>query len=594
MTRMIPSTIHPSIKSAAERKLFYIIQDAPKSDSWICLHSLGLARHVTKRRGEIDFLLLTPKGIFILEVKGGRISRENGLWQFTDKYGVIHTKNEGPIEQANTAMFSLEKEIQKHFSYKRNAKFLIGFGVMFPDVHFDISTLEIDPRQIYDAQSRRKPISYFVEQLSEFWKERDSRNYILPTKEDIEDIANFLRGDFDLISSLAIQADEINSQIFSLENEQYAVLDVIELFPKPKILVQGGAGTGKTLLAIEVARREARKGNGDILLLCYNKLLACFIENKLKTESFSKGSRIVVKTIYSILNDLIESSSLAKEFKQKKESVTQDILYQKLYPEYGFLAMLENPINPYRSIVIDEAQDMMSQELFDIIDTLIEGGLEAGQWWAFCDVNNQGAVFGAFDEGVLARLEKLGHIYLLPTNRRNTKPIANETIMLTKPKVRAVANIDGIPVRYSWYDKRSNQSELLRKVMAGFLSEGIQASQITILSPRKYENSIAFGMNDPSLIQLTTQNIASFGVRNSVTFCSISAFKGLENDIIILTDIEGLETDWQKSVIYVGMSRARIGLHLLLSQSLQSVYQDNLRSWLTEQDSPNKNAAGVL
>ena len=90
MTRMIPSTIHPNVKSMAEKKLFAIFRDAPDSRDWQCLHSLGLARHESKRRGEIDFLLLTSKGIFVLEVKGGRITRHEGLWQFTDRYGNAH------------------------------------------------------------------------------------------------------------------------------------------------------------------------------------------------------------------------------------------------------------------------------------------------------------------------------------------------------------------------------------------------------------------------------------------------------------------------------------------------------------------------
>ena len=40
---MIPSTIHPHVRSSAERRLFEVIRDAPGTEDWVCLHSLGLA-----------------------------------------------------------------------------------------------------------------------------------------------------------------------------------------------------------------------------------------------------------------------------------------------------------------------------------------------------------------------------------------------------------------------------------------------------------------------------------------------------------------------------------------------------------------------
>ena len=52
MTRMIPPTIHSSVQSHAERRIYEVIRDAPDTEHWVCLHSLGLAHHETKRRAE--------------------------------------------------------------------------------------------------------------------------------------------------------------------------------------------------------------------------------------------------------------------------------------------------------------------------------------------------------------------------------------------------------------------------------------------------------------------------------------------------------------------------------------------------------------
>ena len=106
MTRMIPPTIHSSVQSHAERRMYEVIRDAPGTEHWVCLHSLGLAHHETKRRGEIDFVLLSQHGVFVLEVKGGRIQRRDGVWYSQNRNGE-HPLHESPFDQASSAMFEL-------------------------------------------------------------------------------------------------------------------------------------------------------------------------------------------------------------------------------------------------------------------------------------------------------------------------------------------------------------------------------------------------------------------------------------------------------------------------------------------------------
>jgi hypothetical protein len=587
MARMIPSTIHPSVCSAAEKKLFTIFRDATGTDDWMCLHSLGLARHATKRRGEIDFLLITRSGIFVLEVKGGRVSRDNGIWKFIDRYGVSHDKSEGPFDQAAGAMFALEDDIRHHFSCDRlRTGILYGFGVMLPDVVFDANGTEGDPRQIYDARDRRKPIADFIARLAAYWKERDPRERCALNDADIAAIVDYLRGDFDLVPSLGVLLDAATDKLLLLEKEQYAVLDAVEQFPKPRILVQGGAGTGKTLLAIEAAKRAVRKSEGDVLLLCYNRLLATYLQAKVASEN-QHSNRITVKSIYSLLNDLIESSSIINEFNFKRQQAEPTVVYRDIVPEYAALALMDKEIKPFKTLIIDEAQDMMTEKILDILELYIEGGFEAGKWLVFSDVNNQAAVFGAFDNTALIRLMKFGHMLLLPTNRRNTKQVADETAMLARPKVKVPATIVGVPVKYSWYSEQHDQPVVLRRILKRLLADEVAPNSITVLSPRRIEQCCASSITDPSLITVTSQNVCNITNRsfNAISYCSVSAFKGLENDFIVLTDIDDLQTDWWRSVIYVGMSRARVGLHLLLNESLRPVYELYLRCWLEEHSS---------
>ena len=228
---------------------------------------------------------------------------------------------------------------------------------------------------------------------------------------------------------------------------------------------------------------------------------------------------------------------------------------------------------------------MMTQELLDIMDALVVGGLEAGRWWFFCDVNNQAAVFGTFEEQSLSRLTGFGDLLVLPTNRRNTRQIADETAMLTRPRVRSTATVEGVPVRYSWYKAPSQQPSALIRIIKQLLAEQVRPSQVTVLSPRSACKCCAASVVDPEMVQVTSDNAQQMatGALKSVSYCSISSFKGLENDFIVVTDIEELEAEWWRSVIYVGMSRARVGLHLLVRESSRSGYEECLRRWLTEQ-----------
>lgn len=591
MARMIPPTIHPTVRSGAERRLFELFRDAADTDDWICLHSLALAKHETKRRGEIDFLLLTRQGIFILEVKGGRMSRTGGVWTFTDRWDNSFTRNESPFDQASSAMFSLEAEIRERFKDDtRRRRLLFGFGVMFPDIAFDVTGTEIDPRQLYDRRSRHHPITHFVYHLAAYWRERSTGKdgtpaRYSPTEVDIGAIVEFLRGDFDLIPSVCARADESSRQLLSLEKEQYAVLDGLELYsdaadPSPRFIIQGGAGTGKTLLAAEVARREAAKTKGDVLLLCFNRVLQNVLEHHVKPLA---AGAIIVKSIGVLLNDLIRASSFSDEYKAESRGVDDRTVYKDIMPRFATNAVLEGSVQSYTSLVIDEAQDMMSNEMLDLLEPFIAGGFRQGRWWVFCDMNNQESVFGVFETEALFRLMGFGKVAILTTNRRNTIPIANETEIITRPKFPPRATVGGLPVT-TRFCKPSDQSNALSAVLQSLLNEDVAPCQITVLSPRRVEDCCAAQLSAPSLTRITKHNGWKVGshLLNAITYCTVSSFKGLENDFIVLTDVDELNTDWWKGVVYVGMTRARIGLYLLMNNSLKLAYSERQQMWLRE------------
>ena len=291
MARMIPPLIHPTVQSPAERKLFAVIQNAPGTDDWVCLHSLALARHDTKRRGEVDFFLLTRKGVFVLEVKGGRVARRDGAWEFTNRWGETERKYEGPYQQASGAMFSLERELRAKFGKDhRLGNLLFGYGVLFPDIEFDDYGTEGDRAITYDLRDRTTAFTVFVDRMAAYSRQRGVPRYA-PTERDIQDVTDFLRGDFDRVPPLGARMDEVTGRLLALTQEQYLVLDAYASPSFPRLVIQGSAGTGKTLLAIECAIRESQTSTGQTLFLCFNRLLAAYLERVVHERGSRTRSR---------------------------------------------------------------------------------------------------------------------------------------------------------------------------------------------------------------------------------------------------------------------------------------------------------------
>ena len=80
-----PKVLNP--KSDAESKVFDFLKQAKFSEYDVALHSLNIGQHEYKRWGEADFVILSKRGILLLEVKGGRVACNNGFWEITDLYG---------------------------------------------------------------------------------------------------------------------------------------------------------------------------------------------------------------------------------------------------------------------------------------------------------------------------------------------------------------------------------------------------------------------------------------------------------------------------------------------------------------------------
>lgn len=571
MAIMIPSVLSPEIKSNAERKIFEWFQHAPGTDKWIVLHSLGIATHNKVIYGETDFLVLAPHlGIFALEVKGGRVKRENGLWYFTNRYGKTTQKSRGPFEQARDRIFSIVKAMKERvdMEHDRVTKVLFGYGVMFPDIEYTSSGIDEEQWQIFDSRDGTN-VKQFIMRLAEGVKTRWETVYgpldksRLPDVEDIRYMLSILRGDFDCAVSMNVQLRNANESLIALTQDQYRCLD--QLDDNPRCLILGPAGTGKTLLAIEEVKKFAARGD-RVALFCFNSNLADWLSNYFDNMPESVRPQYV-GTLHKYMINVAKSAKNLPVYPHDPDKVQQ--YYQKELPQAAALALLESG-EQYDVIVVDEAQDLICDSYLEVLGNSLKKGFSRGRWTMFGDFSMQ-AIYAAGVTGteMIDKMEEQTSFirFKLTVNCRNTKPICKEIETVTgfKSPNGLWTKVDGPPVQYITWSSMEDQCKKLTTLLKQLADSQISPEQITILSPRKRENSVV------SMIDGNTVKDFKIPTGTSMTFCTIQAYKGLENTIIILTDIESFSDE---KLMYVGLSRACSGLFILESEVAKKEYDE--------------------
>ena len=158
--QMIPAIPHGT-HSSAEKRLFDLLRGVSNhsSDSYTAYHSLNLTRHAYKRFGEIDFLICSRKGLYVLEVKGSRIACRDGIWSYMNRYGEVNQSIEGPFKQAESALHNppthCPTKLRKNLPDPLVNCFSIGYGVVFPDIIWETSGAEWDRHTLADARELR-------------------------------------------------------------------------------------------------------------------------------------------------------------------------------------------------------------------------------------------------------------------------------------------------------------------------------------------------------------------------------------------------------------------------------------------------------
>ena len=503
MAIMIPETPHIFEPASQEGLMFDALTLLP--DDYYVFHSFRIStvQDNTFHESETDFVIFHKKhGVICLEAKAGHIKYKDGYWYYASG---IPMHNDGPFNQASSNKWKLIKYIKnsKACALVDKCKFL--HAVWFPSVsdnELRSMTLppEADKALVLTKEALADP-EKFLTRI--YFIELPNRIVTNLTEAEAQKlIREIFCPQFNVFPSASLDSDLKKLVFHRLLREQAGILNFLE--DQRSASINGAAGTGKTMIAIEKAQRNAAE-NQSTLFLCYNSQLKNFL-----SENYS-NPKIHYYTIAGLACKLCNTTF--PDYKRMK-NVLEDMYFSGAFP--------------YDHVVVDEGQDFGSEilEQTDILqlihDLIIDNEEKNGTFYVFYDRLQliQADKIPQFIEDSDCKLT-------LYRNCRNTENIAVTSlrpISERKPKLLENA-VKGTPAKIHFCDTEAKAMEELDMTIDNILAEGFK--DVVILTCKTEDSS------------LLKSGIKDGRYRNKYRFTTCRKFKGLEADAIILIDVDG-------------------------------------------------------
>ncbi len=456
------------IEPRSEQKVYKALYEQLPND-WLVVHSLEFVKQTSKHSShgdrEADFVIFAPAyGVLVIEVKGGGIEYDEQIkqWYSIDRYQNKY-KIKNPLKQAKDAKY----EIRNHLASKGKREILIAHGALFPDIS-NINALSNPaiPTNILGGSDKLNDLKAWIISIFEYWS-GEQPNYN-PLEISGVNIANQLYGkQVSIQQSLASKIEEEIEQQIILTNQQKNILR--QLKKRKEAIIEGGAGTGKTVLALDHAQTLARQGL-KVLLLCYNQKLGNVLKEKsdgiegLHTMSFHQFCHWRIKQVQSDTNRdlLIEASS----------SYPNDDKYDVWMPSALIDSYELSPIT-YDVIIVDEGQDF-KEEYWFAIEELRDRNSET-QLYIFKDSNQ--AIYTSVDDLPI----DVEPLYLFD-NCRNTRTIHNLAYQYYEGEVIEAPDLDGEPIEFLHNNNLEKQAQLIDQKIAKLINEeNIKPKDIAVI-----------------------------------------------------------------------------------------------------------------
>lgn len=518
-------------------------------DAFYVYHHTPFVDPSNAGEGEADFLVLHREhGLLLIECKGSGIARQShGGW--VRKFQGRETPIRSPFDQAQDSVHKLARILFQRGrdiwpSTARALPMTFGHAVAFPYWNASTSPLPLEsPRaMVFDAVDLGDMGARVVEAM-QFWckgqpaqplSERAFRLF----REEV------LHPELNIVHSLGARL-EVDGLRFARLTEEH-VLALQGLSASPRLSIEGGAGSGKTALALEMARKLAGEGGGrQVLLLCFNRFLAAHLSRTVAEWDLPAGS-VVARHFHGLCQDAADALGVKPEFPPEGAGDDQTRFWNVTFPLVLMEAWADGGLPRWDAILVDEAQDF------------------ADGWWEILDeglADKERSHFAIFHDaaqnifGRQAVLPEMPVRFPLTYNLRNTQKISAVVSRLStlplKPHPRCPEGEE--PVVYAQEGSRKTLAQL-NTLIRKLLDDGVAPERIAILTPHSRKNSTLADIDEIAGLPLTEKGEDRAG---SLLHTTIGKFKGLECDVGILLDIHLDDPRCNRNARYVAVSRAR-------------------------------------
>ena len=501
------------------------------TDGWLIFPNVRYRNH---RDYEIDVVLLhETDGIVVLEVKGHKVRLNEGIW-----YGSSGPLKPQPFVQAKDNAYKLREILIK----KDKALFQglpVRYGVIFPNTTSFVGELpaDIEREQLF-LGTDLEDIKYAIDELI-----RVTGRGLKMRREHMEAVIDFLCPNAEFSWDPADRLKQSRQRMEALCASQVRALERLDA--NLRVFVSGGAGTGKTRLALAWARRAAFARGERVLVVCFNEPLADQIR-----EFLGEDDVLVVGAFLTLAQTLEGMPFL------KKPDGLSAIDEKKFWDEtvIGHLLLHWPKITErFDTIIIDEAQDF-SPAWIAQLEWLL-GGKSDGKLLMVADAEQD-----IFDRGFRRPTSSDGWaVCELVNNCRNSHQIALmlRTLLGGAPSPQIGPESIGIAFEEA---SSATATSVVGKILARQPDDGSD-----LLAP---VGSIAVLVRTRQLRdQLRAElGLGSWDERGTKIVCETERrMKGTEFDTVILVDPEFRMDD---RALYIGISRAINQLFVVGSREL--------------------------
>ena len=535
--------------------------------TWHFWHNLRLPVSVKNQNEiQIDFLLVSEMGVIIVEVKGGKIGIEQGLFYYEASRERKYMER-SPFDQARDYMYALinNKVISA-------SQLFIDTVCAFPHTRMDHTSTNPSTDMGYKLWSKIQHVDNsksFADFCIEVLESDKSKNGWRRSDLQSQDIEIAIQS---LLFNFADRSRNVYSERGMEAILQRLNIDNLSTFnslqKNERLFIEGGPGTGKTTIArAYIEKYHTLRG----LYLFWNRLL----EAKIKSELWIAGlPNCRVEQFASFVFSLQSQVSLTK---LSLDNITSGAANEDLKTLFSSVRE-QNDFVPYDYIVIDEAQDVLDKgaiSLLDALTSVTRDGVSTGRYLVFFDTE-QGYNYKSrqIDE-IADALAHNGARFILDTNKR--VPTNKEIVSFAKKLLNEISAKDLfetiIKENYAstqvfYFDGAKQLIKHINQIKKEIREGAKNWNEYVILADSNIKKEQTTG-NEKLYDRIATiEGVKELSPKNicqdtsEIPFTSMLAYKGLECKHVILV-ING-RTEINTLELYVGMTRAIMDLQLLV------------------------------